>query len=59
VCLWPQAAHAAFAQGDVSAATAVGQARAALTGAPLISLVRARVAQARNDDAWLRAMPPN
>ena len=59
VCLWPQAAHAALAQGDVSAATAVGQARAALTGAPLISLVRDRVAQARNDDAWLRAMPPN
>lgn len=59
VCLWPQAAHAAYAQGDTSAAAAIAQARAALTGAPLISLVRARVAQARNDDAWLRAMPPN
>ena len=59
VCLWPQAAHAAYAQGDTSAATAVAQARAALTGAPLISLVRARVAQTRNDDVWLRAMPPN
>ncbi|MGA7571408.1 MAG: dihydrodipicolinate synthase family protein [Candidatus Aquilonibacter sp.] len=59
VCLWPQAAHAAYAEGDASAATAVGQARAALTGAPLISLVRARVARVRNDDTWLRAMPPN
>jgi 4-hydroxy-tetrahydrodipicolinate synthase len=59
VCLWSQAAHAAHAEGDASAATAVGQARAALTGAPLISLVRARVARARKDDTWLRAMPPN
>ena len=27
--------------------------------APLIELVRTRVAKKRNDDAWLRAMPPN
>lgn len=59
VCLWPQAAHAAYAQGDASAAAAVAQARAALTGAPLIALVRSRVAQMRNDNGWLRAMPPN
>ncbi|HUN29337.1 MAG TPA: dihydrodipicolinate synthase family protein [Alphaproteobacteria bacterium] len=59
VCLWPQAAHAAYAQNDASAARAVAQARAALSGAPLISLVRARVAQMRDDEGWLRAMPPN
>ncbi|MGD0969533.1 MAG: dihydrodipicolinate synthase family protein [Candidatus Aquilonibacter sp.] len=59
VCLWPQAAHAAYASGDASAATAIREARAALEGAPLIAQVRARVAKARNDDAWLRAMPPN
>jgi 4-hydroxy-tetrahydrodipicolinate synthase len=59
VCLWPQAAHAAYANADLSAATAVREARAALSGAPLIAAVRARVAAARDDDAWLRSMPPN
>lgn len=59
VCLWAQAAHAAYANGDATAATAIREAREALSGAPLIAQVRARVAAARNDDAWLRAMPPN
>ncbi|HTU71664.1 MAG TPA: dihydrodipicolinate synthase family protein [Candidatus Baltobacteraceae bacterium] len=59
VALWPQPAHAAYANGDAAAAALVRASRAQLTGAPLISLVRARVAQARRDDAWARAMPPN
>jgi len=59
VCLWPQAAHAAYANGDTSAATAIREARAALEGAPLIAQVRSRVAKVRNDDTWLRSMPPN
>jgi len=59
VALWPQAAHAAYAKGDLSAATAIREARAALDGAPLIAQVRARVAKFRNDEAWLRSMPPN
>ena len=59
VALWPQAAHAAYASGDTSAAGAIREARAALEGAPLIAQVRARVAAARNDDVWLRSMPPN
>jgi len=59
VALWPQAARAAYTNGDLSAATAIREARAALEGAPLIAQVRARVAKARNDEAWLRSMPPN
>jgi len=59
VCLWPQAAHAAYASGDASAATAIREGREALEGAPLIAQVRARVAKARNDDIWLRSMVPN
>lgn len=59
VCLWPRLAREAFVDGSEEAAARVRDDRAALTGAPLISLVRERVAQARNDAAWNRAMPPN
>jgi len=59
VCLWPKAAQAAFAHADANAAAHVRDARATLTGAPLIAQVRERVAAQRGDDGWLRAMPPN
>jgi 4-hydroxy-tetrahydrodipicolinate synthase len=59
VCLWTRLAHDAFALGDGEAAAQVRDERAALAGAPLIATVRQRVAAARNDDAWLRSMPPN
>ncbi|HTZ54343.1 MAG TPA: dihydrodipicolinate synthase family protein [Candidatus Acidoferrum sp.] len=59
VALWPQPAHRAFANKDPGAAAQVRDARAALAGQPLIAQVRERVAKARNDDAWLRSMPPN
>lgn len=59
VCLWPRLANDAFTSGDAALGERVRGLRESLTGAPLIALVRARVAQARNDEAWLRAMPPN
>jgi len=59
VALWPQSAHRAFANGDAAAAEQVRDARLALSGKPLIPQVRERVAKARNDENWLRAMPPN
>lgn len=59
VCLWPRLAHDAFARADAELGAQVASHRAELTGAPLIALVRARVARERGDDAWLRAMPPN
>lgn len=59
VALWPQPAHQAFVTDDAAAATQLRDARGALAGRPLIAQVRERVAQARNDDNWLRSMPPN
>lgn len=59
VALWPQPAHRAFAGRDAAAAAEVRDARASLAGRPLIAQIRERVATARNDDAWLRSMPPN
>ena len=59
VALWSQLAHEAYANDDADAAARVREQRAGLTGAPLIALVRERVAQQRGDNAWLRSMPPN
>jgi 4-hydroxy-tetrahydrodipicolinate synthase len=59
VALWPAPAHQAYANADAGAGAQVRDNRAALGGKPLIAQVRERVAKARNDDAWLRAMPPN
>lgn len=59
VALWPQPAHRAYANNDASAAAEVRDLRLALSGKPLIPQVRERVAQARKDQNWLRAMPPN
>jgi 4-hydroxy-tetrahydrodipicolinate synthase len=59
VALWPKLAHQAYADNDLAAATVVRDRRAELAGRPLISQVRERVAKARNDDVWLRSMPPN
>lgn len=59
VCLWPRLANDAFTSGDEALCAQVRDLRNSLSGAPLISLVRERVAQARGDNAWLRSMPPN
>ena len=59
VCLWPRLANDAFTTGDAALGTQVRDLRDSLTGAPLIAVVRARVATARKDDTWLRTMPPN
>ena len=59
VCLWPKLARDAYEHEDEAAAQRLRSKRDALTGAPLIALVRARVAQQRGDDAWMRSMPPN
>ncbi len=59
VCLWPRLANDAFTRGDEELSNHVRDQRATLTGAPLIGLVRKRVAAERNDEAWARAMPPN
>jgi 4-hydroxy-tetrahydrodipicolinate synthase len=59
VALWPKLAHLAYANDDAAAAAQVRDLRASLAGRPLIQQVRERVAQARNNDAWLRSMPPN
>jgi 4-hydroxy-tetrahydrodipicolinate synthase len=59
VCLWPRLARDAFVDGNEEAAARVRDERCALTGAPLIALVRERVARARKDAGWARAMPPN
>jgi 4-hydroxy-tetrahydrodipicolinate synthase len=59
VALWSQQAQRAYAQRDADAADDVRNRRAATpTGFALIRYVREQVAKARNDDAWLRAIPP-
>ncbi len=58
VCLWLSLARKAF-DGDEEAAARLRDERLALAGVPLIAAVRERVAQARNDAVWSRAMPPN
>ncbi len=58
VCLWPQDAAHVFRTRDAHAQERITQRRRALAGAPLIATVREHLAAARNDDAWLRAMPP-
>jgi 4-hydroxy-tetrahydrodipicolinate synthase len=59
VALWPKLAHIAYADDDIAAAALVRERRAELAGRPLIPYVRKLVAQARNDEAWARCMPPN
>ena len=58
VALWPNEAQRAFLNDDVEAAAYVTMQRERLAGAPLIALVRERVAIQRNDEAWRRTMPP-
>jgi 4-hydroxy-tetrahydrodipicolinate synthase len=58
VALWPRESQRAFS-GDAEAAAYVKMQRDGLSGAPLIALVRDRVAAERSDDAWRRAMPPH
>ena len=58
VCLWPRLAQDVFRQGDAELAAQLAARRRSLDGQPLIHAVRARVAHARNDAAWERAIPP-
>lgn len=57
VCLWPALARAVW-DGDLGQAQALADARRALSGMPLITAVRQRVARERDDESWLRSAPP-
>jgi 4-hydroxy-tetrahydrodipicolinate synthase len=56
VALWPALARDVWNGNDASSAE-LTRLRDSV-GHPLIANVRARIAQARKDDAWLRAVPP-
>lgn len=58
VCLWPQLAHRVWRDGSQEDAAQLVAQRQSLAGVPLIAAVRSRVAQQRNDEAWLRSLPP-
>jgi 4-hydroxy-tetrahydrodipicolinate synthase len=59
VALWPQQAQRAYAHDDETAAAHIRDKRADVPGGyALITYVRQQVAKARNDDAWLHAIPP-
>ena len=58
VCLWPQLAGRVWRDGSEAEIAQLVGLRQALAGAPLIAAVRSRVAQQRNDTAWLRSIPP-
>ncbi len=57
VCLWPELAHRAWADGDRVAILDLASNRNAL-GVPLIARVRQRVAAEQNSRDWLRTLPP-
>lgn len=57
VALWPQLAQRVFQEEDAADADELRRLRDALP-TPLLVAVRARIAEQRNDTAWLRAMPP-
>lgn len=58
VALWPQLAADAYRTKDPALARELAEKRRSLGTALLIPTVRERIAEARNDAAWLRAMPP-
>ncbi len=58
VCLWPELASEVFRTADAGLESQLAAKRRSLEGQPLITAVRRRVAEARNDPAWLRSMPP-
>ena len=58
VALWPELAHAVFAEDDRRKARELARKRAALDGVPFIPAVRYLIAQSENDRAWQRALPP-
>jgi len=58
VALWPALAQRVFRERSIEVAGQLAEQRDALSGAPLIPTVHARIAQARNDEAWRRVVPP-
>ncbi len=58
VCLWPQQASAAWKTGEPASLERAASLRDSLEGKPLISTVRARVAQQEQNAAWERSIPP-
>lgn len=58
VCLWPELANDVFRTRDVERARELAEQRRTIPPTALIPAVRARIAAARNDAAWLRTMPP-
>jgi len=57
VCLWPELAKSVFATGDPTKASELEEKRRGVSS-PLIAAVRQRIARDRDDDQWLRSMPP-
>ncbi len=57
VALWPKLARKVLDSGDANLAADLEEKRRTV-GAPLIAAVRKRIAQERNDDGWLRSVPP-
>lgn len=58
VALWPQLAADVYRTLDPQLQAQLSEKRRSLPQALLIPAVREAVAKARNDDAWLRAVPP-
>lgn len=58
VCLWAHDAATVYRTRDPEAQAHLAERRRGLAGSPLISTVREHIATARDDDAWLRALPP-
>lgn len=58
VALWPALAQTVLRDRNVEAARQLAANRDALGTLPLIAAVHSRIAQARNDEAWRRVVPP-
>jgi len=58
VALWPALAQKVFRERNVEAARELAAHREALGTASFIPTVHARIASARNDEAWRRVVPP-
>ena len=58
VALWPKLASDVYATREPELARQLAEKRRSLGTAQLIVTVRERIAEERNDAAWLRSMPP-
>lgn len=58
VALWPQLASDFYRTRDAQLGEQLANRRRSVNGGSLIATVRERIAQARNDETWRRAIPP-